>query len=111
DVASQPHVMIIDELAAQRYFAGQESICRQIDDPVTIGEPNQTGAPITIVGVVSHARIHAPGEQYDLRNLPVMYFSAAQFPTKHQTLIVRAGNGYDPHSLVPAIKREIASVD
>ena len=111
DVASQPRVMIIDELAAQRFFPGQDPIGRQIDDPVTIGEPNQTGVPITIVGVVPHARIHAPGEQYDLRNLPVMYFSAAQFPTKHQTLIVRAADRHDPHSLVGAIKREIASVD
>jgi putative ABC transport system permease protein len=40
-----------------------------------------------------------------------MYFSAAQFPTKHQTLIVRAADGYDPYSLVRASKHEIASVD
>lgn len=111
DTASQPRVMIIDEIAAQRFFPGRDPIGKQIDDPVTIGEPNQNGVPITIVGVVPHARIHAPGEQYDLRKLSVMYFPAAQFPTKHQTLIVRAADGYDPHSLVGAIKREIASVD
>jgi putative ABC transport system permease protein len=111
DIASQPRVMIIDELAAQRFFPGQDPIGKQIDDPVTIVEPNQTGVPITIVGVVPHARVHAPGEQYDLRKLPVMYFSAPQFPTKHQTLIVRAADGYDSRSLVSAIKREIASVD
>jgi putative ABC transport system permease protein len=111
DTASQPRVMIIDELAAQRFFPGQDPIGKQIDDPVTIGEPNQNGVPITIVGVVPHARIHAPGEQYDLRKLSVMYFPAAQFPTKHQTLIARAADGYNPHSLVSAIKREIASVD
>ena len=111
DIAGQPRVMIIDELVAQRFFPGQDPIGKQIDDPVTIGESNQTGVPITIVGVVPHARIHAPGEQYDLRKLPVMYFSAAQFPTKHQTLIVRAADRHDPHSLVGAIKREIASVD
>jgi ABC-type antimicrobial peptide transport system permease subunit len=40
-----------------------------------------------------------------------MYFSAAQFPTKHQTLMVRAAPRHDPYSLVSAIKREIASVD
>ena len=77
DITSRPRVMIIDELAAQRFFPGQDPIGKQIDDPVTIGESNQTGVPITIVGVVSHARIHAPGDQYDLRKLPVMYFSAA----------------------------------
>jgi putative ABC transport system permease protein len=111
DIASGPRVMIIDELAAQRFFPRQDPIGKQIDDPVTIGEANETGAPITIVGIVSHARLHAPGDQYDLRKLPVMYFSAAQFPTKHQTLIVRAADGYDPYSLVRASKRAIASVD
>src|SRR5205814_8835778 len=75
------------------------------------GEPNQTGVPVTIVGVVPHTRNHAPGEQYDLRKLSIMYFCADQFPTKHQTLMVRAAHGHDPHSLVSAIKREIASVD
>ena len=48
--------MIIDELAAQRFFPGQDPIGKQIDDPVTIGEPNQTGVPVTIVGVVPHTR-------------------------------------------------------
>jgi putative ABC transport system permease protein len=111
DIASRPRVMIIDELAAERFFPGQDPIGKQIDDPVTIGEPSQTGVPITIIGVVSHTRNHAPGEQYDARNLPLMYFSAAQFPTKHQTLMVRAAPGHNPYSLVSAIKREIASVD
>jgi putative ABC transport system permease protein len=111
DNASRPRVMIIDDVAAQRFFPGQDPIGKQIDDPVTIGGANQTGVPITIVGVVSHARIHAPGDQYDLRQLPVMYFAAPQFPTKHQTLIVRAANGYAPRSLVHAIKREIASIE
>jgi len=111
DIVNQPRVMIIDELAAQRFFPGQDPVGKQIDDPVTIGEPNQTGVPVTIVGVVPHTRNHAPGEQYDLRKLSIMYFCADQFPTKHQTLMVRAAHGHDPHSLVSAIKREIASVD
>ncbi len=111
DIASRPRVMIIDEQAAQRFFPGQDPIGKQIDDPVTIGEANGTGVPVTIVGVVSHIRNHAPGDQYDLRKLSMMYFCADQFPTKHQTLIARAAQGHDPHSLVNAIKREIASVD
>ena len=106
DIANHPRVMIIDELAAQRFFPGQDPVRKQIDDPVTIGEPNQTGVPVTMVGVVPHTRKHAPGEQYDLRKLSIMYFCADQFPTKHQTLMVRAAYGHDPHSLVSAIKRD-----
>ena len=79
DIANHPRVMIIDELAAQRFFPGQDPIGKQIDDPVTIGEPNQTGVPVTIVGVVPHTRNHAPGEQYDLRKLSIMQFVQTNF--------------------------------
>ena len=50
--------MIIDERAAQRFFPGQDPIGKQIDDPVTVGEPNQTGPPITIIGVVAHTPVN-----------------------------------------------------
>jgi putative ABC transport system permease protein len=111
DTANHPRVLIIDELAAQRFFPNQDPIGKQIDDPVTIGEPNQTGVPVTIVGVVSHTRNSAPGGNEYRRNLPMMYFSAAQFPTEHENLIVRASPGRDPHSLVNSIKQVVASLD
>jgi len=41
----------------------------------------------------------------------MMYFSAAQFPTEHENLLVRASPGRDPHSLVHSIKQVVASVD
>ncbi len=111
DIANHPRVMIIDELAAQRFFPKQDPIGKQIDDPVTIGEPNQPGVPVTIVGVVSHTRNNAPGDKIDLRNLPMMYFSAAQFPNKQENLIVRAASGRDPHSLVNVVKQAVAAID
>jgi len=111
DTANHPRVMIIDELAAQRFFPKQDPIGKQIDDPVTIGEPNQTGVPVTIVGVVSHTRNSAPGDKEYRRNLPMMYFSAAQFPTEHENLLVRVSPGWDPHSLVHSIKQVVASLD
>ena len=111
DIAQRQLVMIIDEKAAQRFFPGQDPIGKQIDDPVTIGEPNQNGAPITIVGVVGHTRHSAPGERIDARNLSMMYFATAQFPKNEQKLMVRATAAQDPHALVNAIKREIAGLD
>jgi putative ABC transport system permease protein len=111
DLAGRQLVMIIDERAAQRFFPGQDPIGKQIDDPVTVGEPNQTGPPITIIGVVAHARRSAPGERMDARNLAMMYFAAAQFPRSEQKLMVRVSPGHDPHALVNAIKREIAGLD
>jgi len=111
DLAGRQLVMIIDERAAQRFFPGQDPIGKQIDDPVTIGEPNETGPPITIIGVVGHTRRSAPGERMDARNLAMMYFAAAQFPRNEQRLMVRVSPGHDPHALVNAIKREIATLD
>jgi putative ABC transport system permease protein len=111
DLAGRQLVMIIDERAAQRFFPGQDPIGKQIDDPVTIGEPNQTGPPITIIGVVGHTRRSAPGERMDARNLAMMYFAAAQFPRNEQRLMVRVSPGHDPHALVNSVKREIATLD
>src|SRR4029077_7884393 len=74
DMAQRQLLMIIDEKATQRFFPGQNPIGKQIDALVTIGEPNQNGAPITIVGVVGHTRQSAPGERIEARNLSMMYF-------------------------------------
>jgi putative ABC transport system permease protein len=111
DLAGRQLVMIIDERAAQRFFPGQDPIGKQIDDPVTVGEPNQTGPPITIIGIVAHTRRSAPGERMEARNLAMMYFAAAQFPRNEQKLMVRGSPGHDPHALVNAIKQEITALD
>jgi putative ABC transport system permease protein len=111
DLAGRQLVMIIDERAAQRFFPGQNPIGKQIDDPVTVGEPNQTGPSITIIGVVAHTRRSAPGERMEARNLAMMYFAAAQFPRNEQKLMVRVGPGHDPQALVNAIKQKITALD
>ena len=111
DVSGRPGTVVIDELAAQKFFPGTDPIGKQIDDPVTIGDPNQNGVPLTIIGIVPHTRNDAPGEKEDARNLPMMYFSASQFPNVEQNLIVRAKTGLSPHSLVSPIKDQIATLD
>ena len=56
DVSGRPGTIVIDELAAQRFFPGADPIGRQIDDPVTIGDNNQKAASLTIIGIVPHTR-------------------------------------------------------
>jgi ABC-type antimicrobial peptide transport system permease subunit len=102
---------VIDELAAQKFFPGADPIGKQIDDPVTIGDSNQKAVPLTVVGIVPHTRNNAPGENDDPRNLPMMYFSASQFPNVEQNLMVRAQAGFNPNSLVSPIKDQIAALD
>ena len=111
DVSGRPGTVVIDELAAQKFFPGTDPIGKQIDDPVTIGEPNQNGVPLTIIGIVPHTRNNAPGEKEEARNLPMMYFSASQFAKEEQNLIIRARAGFNPHSLVSPIKEQIAAMD
>src|SRR6266487_2567376 len=79
DVRSRPGTVVIDELAAQKFFPGINPIGKQVDDPVTIGPPTANGIPLTIIGIVPHTRNNAPGEKEEARNLPMMYFSASQF--------------------------------
>ncbi len=111
DVQGRPGTVVIDELAAQKFFPGINPIGKQIDDPVTIGLPVANGVPLTIVGVVPHTRNNAPGEKDDARNLPMMYFSASQFANVEQNLIIRAKAGFNPHSLISPIKDQITTLD
>jgi len=111
DVSGRPATAMIDELAARKFFPGVDPIGRQIDDPVTTGDSNAKPIPVTIVGIVPHTRNNAPGDKVDVRNLPMMYFSASQFAKTEQVLIVRAQTGLNPHSLVAPIKQQIATLD
>ena len=111
DVSGRPGTVVIDDLAAQKFFPSTDPIGKQIDDPVTISDTNQNGVPLTIIGIVPHTRNNAPGEKEEARNLPMMYFSASQFPNVEQNLIVRSKAGLNPHFLVSPIKEQIAALD
>src|SRR5438034_6709733 len=111
DVSGRPGTIVIDELAAQRFFPGADPIGRQIDDPVTIGDNNQKAASLTIIGIVPHTRNNAPGDKVDIRNLPMMYFGASQFAKGGQNPMVRTQAGYNPQALVGLIKEQIATLD
>jgi putative ABC transport system permease protein len=111
DVRGRPGTVVIDELAAQKFFPGINPLGKQIDDPVTIGLPAANGIPLTIIGIVPHTRNNAPGENEEARNLSMMYFSASQFANGEQNLIIRAKAGFNPHSLISPIREEIAALD
>src|SRR5262249_17177227 len=111
DVRGRPGTVVIDELAAQKFFPGTDPIGKHIDDPVRVGDTNQNAVPLTIIGIVGHTRNNAPGDKVDLRNLPMMYFSASQFANGEQNLMIRTKAGFNPHSLVGAVKEQIVALD
>jgi putative ABC transport system permease protein len=111
DVSGRPATALIDELAAEKFFPGVDPIGRQIDDPVTTGDSKEKPIPVTIIGIIPHTRNSAPEAKEDIRNLPMMYFSAAQFAVPEEMLIVRAQPGPNPHSLVGPVKEQIGTLD
>jgi putative ABC transport system permease protein len=108
DRANQPRSVIIDESFARRYFPDKDPIGQQIDDNQS---EKKDAPPVTIVGVVPRTRNNAPGEDNVERfNFPHMYYCADQLPSHGNNLLVRVRSG-DPMILIPAIKRELRSLD
>ena len=108
DRADRPRVVIIDETLAQKYFPGKDPVGQQIDDNRTdVKNP----PPMTIVGVVPRTRNEAPGEDnVEQYHWPQMTFAADQVANRGNMLLVRVKSG-NPLALVPAIKRELHSLD
>ncbi|MGI9088308.1 MAG: FtsX-like permease family protein [Chthoniobacterales bacterium] len=108
ETAGKPGSVIIDESFAQRYFPGKDPVGLQVDDNQSTDDHPP---PLTVVGVVSRTRNEAPGEDnIEKLQLAQMYFSAAQYPQRDVSLLVRASSG-DPLALAPAIKREVQALD
>ena len=108
DRADRPRSVIIDETFAQKYFPGKDPIGQQIDDNQS---DQKNPPPLTIVGVVPRTRNEAPGEDnVEQYHWPQMTFAADQVPNRSNMLLVRVKSG-NPLALVPAIKRELQSLD
>ncbi|MBV9924274.1 MAG: ABC transporter permease, partial [Acidobacteria bacterium] len=97
--AGVPTAVVINETMARRYFAGEEPLGKRLN----IGDP--TNPWWTIVGVVRDART----DSLDKEPYPQMYVPEAQFPQRAGTFLVRTKG--DPAAVVPALRREVASVD
>ena len=105
DEQSGQRVIIIDETIAQRYFSGQDPIGKQIHE--IYDSRQQTGSknePYTIIGVAKHVYHDSPDVQQTVFQAYYTYF----FP-RYGTLVIRTEN--DPRSLIPDLRRVIASID
>lgn len=106
DGLTQPKVLIIDEELARRYFPGQNPLGQHIDKDMAVGD----NVVMTVVGVVPHVRLNAPGEQSIRENMVQMYFCAEQLAEPDQSLLVRVSSG-DPLQLVDPVRRVIRALD
>ena len=92
-------VAIVNHAMAERYFAGQNPIGKQLNVCWTV--PN----PVEIVGVVADAR------QVELKvpPQPTIFLANSQSPMYFAHLVVRAQN--DPHRMARAVQAAIHRVD
>ncbi len=100
DQANTQKVAIIDEVLARDYWPGQDPLGKQID----FFGPKEP--PITIVGLVKHARISSL-EQDNKEG--IYYFPFSQTPTPQLEVVVRTRA--NPTSMADAIRSAVRQVD
>lgn len=95
-------VAVINDIFAERHFAGEDPIGKR----VRFGDANSTERWITIVGVARAFR------HYQLANPmgPAIYLSLMATPTYSQTFVLRT-TAPDPAALVPAMRSVVADID
>ncbi|MEP6765134.1 MAG: ABC transporter permease [Gemmatimonadaceae bacterium] len=97
DRADSPRVVIIDDLLAKRYFAGQNPIGKRL----MLGDT----VPREIVAVVGH--VHQAGP--DAKDNAMMYTPMAQQPSTQFTVLVKLAG--DAGSIAKLIRGEIRAIN
>ena len=96
DDAGAPPVILINESARRRFFAGHEPIGQQI---------RLWGANRTVIGVVANERIRGLTEAAP----PGVYLPLAQAPTSGGSVLVRTAG--DPVAVAPSLRRIVRDLD
>jgi len=112
DVAGAPRVIIINQTMAKRFWPEGDPLNDQIIAGRGIGPDFEEG-PLQIVGIASDIRDNAlnadPG--------PMMYVVQSQLPESFNAMLTQltqltwtVRTRVDPHSLIPAIQKELGDV-
>ena len=106
DRAGRPRVAIINQLAARRFFAGEDPIGQRVwfGGGSTFDRPDSAAEIVGIVGDVAHQALDERPVQ------PDFYTSYLQFTYASRAVLVRARAG-DPARLVPALRRAVRNAD
>jgi len=106
DRAGSPRVAIINQLAARRFFAGEDPIGKRVwfGGGSTFDRPDSAAEIVGIVGDVAHQALDERPVQ------PDFYTPYLQFTYASRAVLVRARAG-DPARLVPALRRAVRNAD
>ena len=99
DGPQSPHVLLINETMARRYFPNEDPIGKRL----TLGINNFSGQIVGVVGDVKHVSLDAETNEE-------VYAAYSQAPYwTDMTLVMRTSG--DPMSLAGAVRNEVASAD
>lgn len=104
DTATSSPVVVIDEDLARAHWPGRSAIGRRVSFTPDIDDDTQL---VEVIGVVAR---HVMRSLAELRSQPgVHYLPQTQHPIWFMTFAIRTSD--DPHTLVRAIRTEMAAVD
>jgi predicted permease len=103
DLSSFPAVVIVNDMLAQKYFPGQNSVGMRIRVGSDCGQGK--GSEAEIIGVVKDARYAT----LDPLSRPYVFFPVAQRYTGYTGLLVRTQNS--PAALGGVIRRKLTALD
>jgi predicted permease len=98
DVASKPHVALVDDYMAQQLWPNQDPVGKRLH----IGGIGETDSPwITVVGVVGRVKQYT----LDSDSRIACYLPQTQYVTRAMNVVMRSSN--DPDALAGAVKQQI----
>ena len=114
DRSTSPGVAVVNETFVRRFLAGRNPLGTRLRYPENPWKPGDVGFQIAhrtvdeveIVGVVNDVKYLDLGDPPE----PSIYLTTDQWTNRRQTLVVRTAVD-DPATLIPAIRREIESMD
>jgi putative ABC transport system permease protein len=104
DTAAAPEVVLINERAAERFFADVNPIGRQIRVSAQLARHMRNG-PKTIVGIVGNIKYDGLDEETPAE----IYLPYDQHQVDAYTVAVRTAA--DPLAIVPSARRDVAELD
>jgi putative ABC transport system permease protein len=103
DSATSAHVIVINELLAQTYFPGQNSIGKHLTFPGVMFN----GAPLEIVGVVQNAKYDSLDQDF----VATAYIPLAQAGRVAEETAFEIRTAMAPGALIPAVRDAIGNVN
>jgi putative ABC transport system permease protein len=102
DNRQAPHVVIINQTLARRFFGKESPIGKRIKPGMTSGKTDSICEIVGVVGDVKHRRLWLPDE-------PETYVPYDQNPIGGLNIVVRSAD--DPMTLLPALRAQVQALD